>query len=117
MICPECNEYELVDGECPNCDRYVEETDSYRPARLDDVMLEPQEVRRVYDVLQTLTNDQGEYIPIICIEGESGYHKTDWTWGKDFKTAKKIAREKNLALGYDAKTAYQIIATTYRQGV
>ncbi len=73
--------------------------------------------RKVYDVLQTLTNDAGEYIPIICIENEPGYYRTSWAWGKDFETAQEIADKKNLALGYDAKTAYQIIATTYRQGV
>lgn len=69
--------------------------------------------RRAYDVLHTLTNEKGEYIPIICIEGEKGYHKTDWAWGSDYEFAKGIAEDKNRALGLTKKDAAIICASTY----
>lgn len=68
--------------------------------------------RRAYDVLQTLTNEKGEYTPIICVEGEKGYYKTDWAWGTDFEFAHKIADKKNSALGLTKKDALIICAST-----
>ena len=130
MICPQCKKNELLEpivrnslsradnqtyicNDCGNQEGF----DDLDISLTDELLPDQDGERRVYDVLQTLTNKAGEYIPIICIENEPGYHKTSWTWGKDFQAAQKIARKKNLALGYDAKAAYQIIATTYRQGV
>ena len=69
--------------------------------------------RRAYDVLQTLTDWKGRYIPIICIEGEKGYYKTDWHWSNDFELAKKIVNDKNLALGLTKKDTAVICASTY----
>ena len=45
------------------------------------------------------TSTKNEYVPCVVIEGESGYHTTDWYWGDNFETAQKLADEYNDKLG------------------
>lgn len=72
------------------------------------------EKRTAYNILHTVTNDQDEFVPVICIEGESGYHLTDWAWGKDYDVAMEIAKSKNLALGITPREAALIVLSTLR---
>lgn len=67
--------------------------------------------RMVYMILETVRDENG-YIPCIAIEGESGYYKTDWNWGKDLEQAKKFADERNAKLGINPKEAWQIVMGT-----
>ena len=59
----------------------------------------PSQPRRVYFVMETVTDKDGNYIPCIAVEGETGYYKTDWTWGKDYKLARECADDMNERLG------------------
>ena len=70
--------------------------------------------RKAYAILETVRNDAGEFIPCIAVEGENGYHKTDWTWGKDFDTAQEIADQKNESLGLSKQEAFLIILSTMK---
>jgi len=72
------------------------------------------EPRKAYFVNQAITDEQGNYIPCIAVEGESGYYKTTWTWGKDFNLAEQIANEKNQAMGLSLKEAYKIVFSSMR---
>jgi hypothetical protein len=68
--------------------------------------------RLCYTILETETNKNGEYIPCIVKEGESGYFRTDWLWGKDIKIARQCAKEKNEGLGHSDKDVHKIIASS-----
>jgi len=70
------------------------------------------EQKRVYMILQTVKNKNGEYIPCIAVENEKGYNLTDWAWGKDFQIAENIASEKNQKMGYTEKEVFQVILST-----
>lgn len=63
----------------------------------------------IYYVSESITNENGEIIPVIIKEGEKGYYKTDWLWGKDIKIAEECAREKNEKLGLSSKEVDRII--------
>lgn len=65
-----------------------------------------------YFVLETQVNEKDEYNALIAVEGTSGFYKTDWYWGKDFKIAKQIADEKNEALGLTKDEAIKIQVST-----
>ena len=66
-------------------------------------------MKTAYAILPTLKADNGEFIPIIVKEGETGYYKTDWTWGKDIDEAEKFARAKNRAMGISDATAQRLV--------
>lgn len=59
-------------------------------------------------------NDKGEYIALIAVEGERGFYKTDWYWGKDFNLAQECADERNARLGLSKKEAAMIQGSTMR---
>lgn len=67
-----------------------------------------------YVILQTVVNEKGEYIPCIAKEGERGYYKTDWAWGKDLAIAEQYAVEKNKAMGLSKEDAMKIVLGTMR---
>ncbi len=67
-----------------------------------------------YFVQQTVTDKEGNYIACIAVEGERGYHLTDWTWSKNYKLAETCAEKKNEAMGIDKITAFKIVAHTMR---
>jgi hypothetical protein len=73
------------------------------------------EPRAVYFVMETQTNDEGEYQALIAKEGKTGYFLTDWYWGKDFKVATEIANKKNAELGIDRIEAMRIQLRTMRK--
>lgn len=70
------------------------------------------EKRKAYFVMATRTNDAGEYQALIAVEGEKGYHPTDWFWGTDLAAAEAIAEDKNEKLGIDRAQAWNIVAST-----
>ena len=68
--------------------------------------------RIVYFVQDTVTTDDGQYIPCIAVEGESGYHKTNWAWGSDYDIASKLCNARNGRQGISPKEANKIIIGT-----
>lgn len=68
--------------------------------------------RKVYFIMETERTEAGEFIPCIAVEGEKGFYRTDWAWGKNFDKAQEIADEKNLNLGIDPKEAILIQLST-----
>lgn len=72
--------------------------------------------RRAYFVLESITNDKGEFQVCIAVENVSGYYKTDWFWGNDFEVAEKIAKEKNEKLGITPSDEIEITLSTMRKG-
>lgn len=74
------------------------------------------EKRVAYFILESQTNDKGEFRALVAKENESGYYKTDWFWGDDLEVAEKIARERNEKMGISADDAFKIVASTMRKG-
>lgn len=73
------------------------------------------EKKRCYFVLQNHTDSEGEFQALVAIEGERGFHETDWYWGKDFDKAEKIAEVKNGVMGISRKEANLIVLSTMRK--
>lgn len=71
--------------------------------------------RYCFFVLQTQVNDAGEYNALIAVEGEKGFYKTDWFWGKDFNIAEEIADKRNATLELTKKEAIKIQLSTMFQ--
>lgn len=65
--------------------------------------------RFIYAILETSTDDNGNYIPVIVFEGEDHYHATDWTWGKDIERARQCATKMNTDLGISENDAETIL--------
>ena len=72
--------------------------------------------RRAYFILESQTNEKGEFRALIAVENESGYYKTDWFWGKILTDAEQIARDKNLSMGITEEEACKIVGSTMRKG-
>jgi hypothetical protein len=53
--------------------------------------------------------DSAEYVPCIVIEGKSGYHTTNWFWGKDPVIANKLVAEYNHNLGLTPEDVHELI--------
>ena len=73
------------------------------------------EARICYFVMQTQVNERGEYRALIAVEGERGYHLTDWFWGKDYKIAEQIAEERNKIVEISKLDAFKIVASTMKR--
>jgi hypothetical protein len=56
-------------------------------------------------VMQTRTNEAGEYQVCIAVEGEKGFHPTDWFWGTDYEKASELCDKKNAEAGYTKEEA------------
>jgi hypothetical protein len=54
------------------------------------------------------------YILGIAVEGENGYHETDWPGVATYDEASDWAAEMNKRLGLSPERAVQIIASTMR---
>lgn len=68
-----------------------------------------------YFIQETVKSQDGQFIPCIAVEGESGYFPTDWLWGKDIKIAEQCADEKNAALGISKKEAIILVLQSMRK--
>ncbi len=66
----------------------------------------------VYFIQESVKNDAGEYVPCIAVKGEPGYYRTDWAWGTDLRTARRIAAGKNEVLGYTQAEVDEIILSS-----
>lgn len=75
---------------------------------------EPSEPRMAYFVLESERDDRG-FIPCIAVEGERGYHKTDWHWNCSIDDAEKLCDEKNKNLGFTPREAMMIVFSTMRK--
>ena len=62
-----------------------------------------------YMVLETIRNDDGEFVLVIVKHGKTGYFITDLTLGKDFKVAEECARKKNKDLGLTKEDVQKLI--------
>jgi len=58
--------------------------------------------------------DSAEYVPCIVIEGKSGYHTTNWFWGKDPVIANALAAEYNHNLGLTPDEVTYLIGQSIR---
>lgn len=76
----------------------------------------PDDKRYAYFVLESQTNEKGEHRALVAVEGESGYYKTDWFWGKSIGLAEEIARQKNKAIGISKDNAHEIVLSSMRKG-
>jgi len=74
------------------------------------------EKRMAMFIMETETNDQGEYRALIAVEGESGYYKTDWFWGASLELAEEVAKERNKRMGLTDEEVQKIILSTMRKG-
>lgn len=72
--------------------------------------------RSAYFVIESQQNEEGEFYALIAVEGESGYYKTTWLWGKDIDKAEEVARFKNKAMGISRKEANLIVLSSMRKG-
>lgn len=66
------------------------------------------EQRMVYFIMETERTQDGQFIPCIAKEGEKGFYRTDWAWGKDKEQAQKFADERNQEMGIDRREAAKI---------
>ena len=55
-------------------------------------------MKTAYVIMETVTRN-GEFVPCIVKEGETGYYTTDWLWGSDIEFARECAKDKNEMLG------------------
>lgn len=67
-----------------------------------------------YFINEMERDENGNYIPCIAKEGETGFWKTDWEWGSDLEVAKNLADEANENLGLDKKDAFAIVLQSMR---
>ena len=76
--------------------------------------------RWAYVIVVEQTDKEGNYIPCIAVENESGYypmtgrgaHSAPWKWGKDYETACQIAEEMNAKMGLSEEEAYKIVVSS-----
>ncbi len=71
------------------------------------------EPRLAFFILPSERYNSGEDIfPCIAKEGESGYHRTDWNWGKDVDAAQKLCDKRNERAGLAPADVEAIIDST-----
>lgn len=70
--------------------------------------------RRVYFINELQRDAQGNYIPCIAVEGETGFYLTDWEWGSDLKFAQECADEMNEKMGISKREAMLVQLGTMR---
>ena len=72
-------------------------------------------MRTCYFIMETVTDKNGNYIPCIAVEGEQGYQRTDWQWGKDLKLARECADDMNKKMGLSKQEAMIIQLRSMRK--
>ena len=65
-------------------------------------------------ILETVQDNDGNYIPCIVKEDETGYYTTDWEWGTDLKEANELAKEYNAKLGLTQEEACNLVLQSMR---
>lgn len=73
---------------------------------------------RVTEDAPPLEIDSNMITPCIAVEGEAGYHKTDWKWeiheDMTIDDMQSIVDNKNEALGFDKEETDKIIFSTLK---
>jgi len=72
---------------------------------------------KAYFIQETVRDENGEYIPCIAVDGESGYYLTDWHWSTDRALAEQCCDEKNEAMGITTHDAMLIVLRSMFSGV
>jgi hypothetical protein len=72
------------------------------------------EQRLAYFINESIRDENGELIVCIAKEGERGYYRTDWYYGKDIERAQPLVDDLNRRLGLSADDVIQIQASTMR---
>lgn len=89
--------------------------EKYPPRKGDDdakVVLLPLERKTAYFVIETEKTADG-YIPCLAVEGEKGFHRTDWRWDTPtFKGAQELCDDANERLGISPTEARIIQLST-----
>ena len=80
------------------------------------VVPEEERPRIVCFIQETERANDGGYLVCMAVEGERGFHRTDWNWGSDLVLAKKLCDERNEHQGISPKEAMDIILGTMRKG-
>ncbi len=70
--------------------------------------------RLAYFVSQAIADEHGKWIVCIAVEGECGYHKTDWHYDCEFPVANEIVDGLNARLGMSKLDAIKITLGTMR---
>lgn len=68
--------------------------------------------RICYFIDETMCNDEGEWIPAVVEEYQSGYSQTNWTWKCTFEKAKEYIKDMNSKLGLTELDAWKIVASS-----
>jgi len=71
--------------------------------------------RAVYFIMETERDQDGNFIPCIAKEGELGFYRTNWQWGKDKKLAQECADDMNKKMGISKKEAMIIQLRSMRK--
>jgi len=66
-----------------------------------------------YVIIDTERTEDGQYIPCIVKEGETGYWKTDWAWGRDKAQAEEIAKQQNAKMGISNEEAMRLVLQSF----
>ena len=72
------------------------------------------EKKIAYLIIETEKDEKG-YIPCLVRDGDRGYFTTDWRWGSDINIAKRLAKERNEAMGITPLETAKLILQSMRQ--
>lgn len=71
--------------------------------------------RKAMYVDQTMEVSDGYFRPVIAVEGEKGYHLTNFRYGPSFRDAKAQVDEFNRELGLSPEDVLEIVISTMRE--
>jgi len=86
-------------------------------------MTERVKERMAIVIVESSKADDGQYIPCVATEGQSGYRPLSgkgpfaapWKWGRDRKIAQQLADERNKSMGLSKEESVRIIASSMRE--
>ena len=70
--------------------------------------------RLAYIIVDTQKDENGEFIPCIIKEDETGYYPTDYHWGTDKKVAQKCADDLNRNMGLTKEDVIDLLLGSLR---
>lgn len=71
-------------------------------------------VRVAYFLMKDVKTPEGEYIPLIAVKNEPGYHQTNWNYGTNYLEATAAVNDLNTRLGLSTRDATIIQLSTMR---
>ncbi len=72
-------------------------------------MTEKKEARIVAHILETEQDGAGDYLVCMTREGETGYYRTDWSYGPNLKLAREACDDRNSRSGISKAEAEAIV--------